>query len=118
MGGLLGQFRSAVLAVLVLTLLLGFAYPLAITGVARVLWPRQPGGSRCEVTGGSSARSLIAQSFAGDLADFQSRPSASGYDAARTAASNLGPNSALLARELRTQPRCLSAPRAPVRPDV
>ncbi len=100
---MLRQVRSALLAVLVLTLLLGVAYPLALTGAAQLLWPHQANGSLIEVHGQVVGSALIAQSFAGDPAYLQSRPSVSGYDPAATQASNLGPNSAALARELRAR---------------
>jgi potassium-transporting ATPase KdpC subunit len=97
---MLRQLRSAVVAVVVLTVLLGLAYPLAITGVSQVLWSNQANGSQVQERGRVVGSSLIGQSFAGDPAYFQSRPSASGYNPAQTAASNLGPNSARLRDEL------------------
>ena len=70
------QLRSALLAVIVLTVLLGLAYPLAITGVAQVLWPHQANGSRVEEHGRLVGSLLIGQDFRGDPRYFQSRPSA------------------------------------------
>lgn len=100
---MLRQVRSAVLALLVFTLLLGLAYPLAITGVGQLLWPHQANGSRVREHGRLVGSSLIGQSFDGQPRYFQSRPSAAAYDPAHTAASNLGPNEAALAAELRAR---------------
>jgi potassium-transporting ATPase KdpC subunit len=99
------QLRSAVIAVLVLSVALGLAYPLAITGLAQLLWPSQAGGSLVRVHGEVVGSSLIGQSFAGMAGDLQSRPSAVGDDPSATGGSNLGPNSALLAREIRARLR-------------
>ena len=100
---MLGQLRSSVLAVVVLTVLLGLGYPLVITGVSQVLWSHQANGSKVQLDGRTVGSSLIGQDFAGDPAYFQSRPSASGYNPANTAASNLGPNSARLSDEIRVR---------------
>ncbi len=100
---MLRQLRSAVIAVVVLTIGLGLAYPLAITELGRLLWPHQAGGSQIERHGRVIGSSLIGQDFRGDPRYFQSRPSASGQDAAVNSASNLGPNSARLAGEMRAR---------------
>ena len=90
---------SSALALLVLTLLLGVAYPLATTGVAQVLWPNKADGSQVERDGRTVGSRLIGQDFDGDRRYFQSRPSATGYSADVTYFNNLGPNN----RELRDQ---------------
>ena len=100
---MLRQLRSSVLAIVVLTLLLGLAYPLVITGLAQVLWPHQANGSRVERDGRLVGSLLIGQDFGGDPRYFQSRPSVTGDDPAVAAASNLGPNSARLAAEVRAR---------------
>jgi potassium-transporting ATPase KdpC subunit len=102
---MLGQLRSSLLAVIVLTVLLGLAYPLAITGLAQVLWPHQANGSRVERDGRLVGSLLIGQDFRGDPRYFQSRPSATADNAAGTAASNLGPNSRRLSREIQQRLR-------------
>jgi potassium-transporting ATPase KdpC subunit len=102
---MLRQLRSALIAVVVLTVVLGLAYPLVITGLAQVLWPHQASGSQLERHGRVIGSSLIGQDFRGDPRYFQSRPSASGQDPAVTAASNLGPNSARLAGDIRARVR-------------
>ncbi|SBT51359.1 potassium-transporting ATPase subunit C [Micromonospora auratinigra] len=97
----LAQHLAALRAVLVLTVLLGLAYPLALVAVGRL-----PGladradGSLVTVGGRTVGSSLIGQSFTDADGNpvpryFQSRPSAAGagYDPTATAASNLGPES-------------------------
>jgi K+-transporting ATPase ATPase C chain len=90
-GQLLVAARMAA-ATLVLT---GLAYPLLVTGIARVTWPRQAAGSLVTVEGKTAGSELIGQRF-GDPAYFQGRPSAAGYDGAASSGSNLGPTSARL----------------------
>ncbi|MBJ7471928.1 MAG: potassium-transporting ATPase subunit KdpC [Solirubrobacteraceae bacterium] len=88
---LLAGFR----VLLILTLLVGVAYPLAITGVAQVVSPGNANGSRLEHRGAVIGSQLIAQPFEGEEW-FQPRPSAAGedgYDTLSSSASNLGPNS-------------------------
>lgn len=87
---------SSVLALLVLTLALGGAYPLATTGVSQVLWPNKADGSQIERDGKTVGSRLIGQDFKGQPRYFQSRPSATGYSANVTYFNNLGPNNAEL----------------------
>ncbi|MCP2346309.1 K+-transporting ATPase ATPase C chain [Nonomuraea roseoviolacea subsp. carminata] len=92
------QHLAAVRALVVLTLVTGALYPLAVTGVAQLLFGRQANGSMIERDGRTVGSALVGQSFT-DAAGkpvaryFQSRPSAAGdgYDMLSTAASNLGP---------------------------
>jgi len=100
---MLRQLRSCVLALVIFVVLLGLAYPLAITGAGQLLWPHQANGSRVERDGRLIGSALIGQSFDGLARYFQSRPSASAYNAADAAASNLGPNSARLSEQLRAR---------------
>jgi len=73
--------------------LLGLAYPLALAGFARVVVPHRADGALVERDGTVVGSTLIGQSYAGDAAYFQSRPSAAGdgYDPLASGASNLSP---------------------------
>src|SRR5262245_21407597 len=87
------QIRSAVLLFLWLTLLTGVAYPLAMTGIAQVVFPHQANGSIIERNGKAVGSALIGQPF-DDVKYFWSRPSATGpvpYNAAASTGSNYGP---------------------------
>jgi potassium-transporting ATPase KdpC subunit len=84
---------SSILAIVAITLLCGLAYPLVVTGVAQVAFHDKADGSRIERDGELVGSRLLAQDFRGDVRYFQPRPStATGYDPAATAFTNLGPN--------------------------
>lgn len=96
------QLGAAVRAVAVATLVLGIGYPLATTGVAQLIAPARADGSLVEADGEAVGSALLGQAFTDEDGDplaqyFQSRPSASGYDALASGGSNLGPNSEELA---------------------
>jgi K+-transporting ATPase ATPase C chain len=85
---------SSVLAIVVLTVILGLVYPLAVTGVSQVVFPGRANGSMIKRDGKLVGSRLIAKDFKGDPRYFQSRPStATSYNAAASAFTNLGPNS-------------------------
>jgi K+-transporting ATPase ATPase C chain len=82
-----------------MTVLLGLAYPLVITGVAQVVAPVQANGSRLtDAEGQVVGSALIGQAFDGPQW-FQSRPSASEYSGLTSGGSNLSPASADQASE-------------------
>nr|WP_308417134.1 potassium-transporting ATPase subunit KdpC [Deefgea rivuli] len=87
------QLRPALVIFTALTLITGVAYPLAVTGIAKVLFPEQAAGSLIEQNGKIVGSSLIGQSFS-DSKYFWSRPSATApmaYNGAGSSGSNLGP---------------------------
>ena len=85
------QLKPALLSLVVLTLITGFAYPALITGVSQVRFPRQANGSMVMKDGKPVGSELIGQPFA-DNKHFWSRPSATspnGYNAQSSSGSNL-----------------------------
>jgi potassium-transporting ATPase KdpC subunit len=99
---MLAQIRPAIVSMVFFTLLLGLAYPLGVTGVAQLAFPRQADGSLIRDASGKIVGSaLIGQAFASP-AYLNGRPSAAGkgYDASASSGSNLGPlNPDLIKRE-------------------
>jgi len=106
------EVRPAIVLLLALTVITGLIYPLAMTGVAQVLFPRQANGSLLEQDGKVVGSALIGQLFSG-AGYFHGRPSATNtpdpndasktvdlpYNAANSGGSNLGPtNKALIDR--------------------
>ena len=110
--GTLGQLGVAIRAMIVLTVLLGVIYPLAMTGVAQALFHRNANGSVIQVGGKDVGSSLIGQAYTrpvmqngkpeigadgkpvmeADPMWFQTRPSAVDYNAMGSGASQYGPN--------------------------
>ncbi len=91
---------TAVLMTLVTTVLLGLFFPLLITGLAQVLFPKQANGELITKNNQVVGSRLIGQTFSSP-GYFHSRPSnaGTGYDAGNSGASNLGPtNQTLIAR--------------------
>jgi K+-transporting ATPase ATPase C chain len=106
------ELRPAIIMLIALTLITGLMYPLAITGVAQVLFPHQANGSLIVKDGQITGSELIGQLFT-EPKYFHGRPSATTkpdpadlsktvdapYNAASSAAANLGPtNKALIER--------------------
>lgn len=111
---MLRHFRASVVMLVLMTVLLGIAYPLAMVGVAGAAFPGQAGGSLVQKDGKVVGSSLIGQSFTGetyfhgrlsattdtDPADSTKTVSAP-YNAANSAGSNLGPTSKALVERVK-----------------
>jgi len=90
----------SVLMTVVTTILLGIIYPLAVTGIAQMIFPHKANGQLISQNGKLIGSSVIGQAFTGPTY-FHSRPSAAGtgYDATSSGGTNLGPtNKALITR--------------------
>jgi K+-transporting ATPase ATPase C chain len=112
---MLKELRPALIMLALFTVITGLIYPLAVTGFAQVLFPRQANGSLVVVDGKVVGSSLIGQVFSEDRY-FQGRPSATSapdpkdasktvdapYNAANSGGSNLGPTSKALVERVKT----------------
>jgi K+-transporting ATPase ATPase C chain len=115
------QLRPAILMTVVMTVLLGLAYPLGMTGLAQAIFPHQAGGSLIVKDGKVLGSELIGQQFSSPKY-FHGRPSAAGngYDAANSGGSNLGPTSKALVKRVAGDSAKLAKenPNAPVPVDL
>jgi K+-transporting ATPase ATPase C chain len=95
------HLRASLIMLIGATLVLGFLYPLAVTGLSQLFFPKQANGSLIYRDGKLVGSSLLGQSFTDAKGNplpqfFQPRPSAAGYDGDASGASNLGPSNPLL----------------------
>ena len=127
------EIRPAIVVLLALTLITGLAYPLAITGIAGILFPRQAQGSLIERDGHVVGSALIGQQFTSGRY-FHGRPSATTapdprdptktiaapYNAANSGGSNLGPSNKALVERVQGDIEALKKDNAaqPIPPDL
>ncbi|VBB07069.1 potassium-transporting atpase c chain [Lucifera butyrica] len=100
---MLRQSINGLLLLIIFTLLTGVVYPLAMTGLAQVIFPAQANGSLIQRDGKIVGSALLGQNFS-QAGYFHGRPSAAGqdgYDAAGSAATNLGPTNAKLMQAIK-----------------
>src|ERR1700692_1552208 len=130
---MLKEIRPAIILLVLLTLITGLAYPLAMTAIAGVVFPKQAEGSLIERSGKVAGSALIGQEFKSDKY-FHGRPSATSapdpadstktvsapYNAANSGGSNLGPTSKALNDRVKEAVDKLKAenPSAPVPADL
>jgi len=119
---MLREIRPAIIVLVLLTLITGLAYPLAMTAIAGVLFPKQAQGSLIEKDGKVIGSALIGQQFTSDQY-FHGRPSATSgpdpadpakttsvpYNAANSSGSNLGPTSKALNDRIKEEVEKLKA---------
>ena len=101
------NLKACLLLYAALTIITGMAYPLAVTGIARTWFRNQAEGSLIRIQGKVRGSSLIGQKFSSP-AYFWPRPSAGDYGAVPSAASNLGPTSAALKKQVEERKKNLA----------
>jgi K+-transporting ATPase ATPase C chain len=116
------NLKIACLWTIVTTVLLGVLYPLAVTGIAQLIFPDQANGSLIRVRGHIVGSRLIGQPFI-SAGYFHTRPSAAGatgYDASASGGSNLAPTNKALIDRVTAAVQVLHAenPNAPIPVDL
>lgn len=130
---MLREVRPAIVMIVCLTILTGLVYPLAMTGLARALFPRQANGSLIEENGKVIGSALIGQNFT-KPGYFHGRPSATTdtdpkdpsktipapYNAANSGGSNAGPTSKALVERIQEDVKALREenPNTPIPVDL
>jgi K+-transporting ATPase ATPase C chain len=109
---MLSHLRPAIVSMGLFTVLLGLAYPLAVTGVAQAAFPGKANGSLVrDVKGVVVGSALVGQAFAqpGYLHPRPSAAGVNGYDASASSGSNMGPLNEALAKRVKTDADALRA---------
>jgi K+-transporting ATPase ATPase C chain len=108
---------SSAIAIVVLTAVFGFGYPLLMTGVAQVAFRHQADGSLVKVNGKVVGSELAAQEFKSPRY-FHSRPSGVAYNAGGTSFANLGPTNPDLAKAISDQAKAILKLEGPYNPGL
>jgi K+-transporting ATPase ATPase C chain len=111
------DLTTSLLAIVVITVALGLAYPLAVTGISQVVFPGKADGSLVRVDGQVVGSSLIGQEFKGK-AYFHPRPSATEYSGNVTFFANQGPNSVEARETVRANLRAYLRRETPYDPEL
>ncbi len=114
---MLRDVKSSAIAVVVLTVVFGLAYPAIMTGFAQVAFSHEANGSLTKVNGKVVGSELAAQEFK-SARYFHERPSAVAYNAAGTSFANLGPTNPDLAKNIKTQARAILRLESPYNPGL